>query len=90
MTSDQPVGDLKPITPARLAQELTKLSAARRAGDFNSATWDQRFARIVQELHERRIDGTRAEVQAALKPLVEANAISRLEFDRLVKQLGME
>ena len=90
MSSEPPAGELKPITPERLAQELVKLTAARRSGEFTPATSDQRFARMVRELSERRIDGDRTAVHAALLPLVEQNTISRLEFQRLVKQLGME
>ncbi|HKV73923.1 MAG TPA: hypothetical protein VJN95_05355 [Gemmatimonadales bacterium] len=89
MSSDQPGGQLKPITPARLAQELVKLSATRRAEGFDAAAYDQRFARVIQELRERRIDGGRAEVHAALLPLVEQGTITRAEFDRVTKQLGM-
>ena len=57
MSSEPPAGELKPITPARIAQELTKLTAARRSGEFTPAAYDQRFARMVRELNERRIDG---------------------------------
>lgn len=90
MSSEPPSGELKPITPERLAQELIKLTAARRGGEFTAATYDQRFARMVRELSERRIHGDRAAIHAALLPLVEQNTISRMEFERLVKQLGME
>lgn len=90
MPSEPPAGELKPITPARIAQELIKLTSARRSGEFTPATYDQRFARMIRELNERRIDGDRAAVHAALLPLVEQNTISRMEFERLVKQLGME
>lgn len=89
MSSDQPDAQLKPITPARIAQELVKLSATRRAEGFDAAAYDQRFARVIQELRARRIDGGRAEVHAALLPLVEQGTITRGEFDRVTKQLGM-
>lgn len=89
MSEDQSGGTLKPITPARIAQELVKLSATRTAPGFDAATYDQRFARVIQELRERRIDGGRAEVHAALLPLVEKGTITRAEFDRVTKQLGM-
>jgi hypothetical protein len=90
MTSDQPEGrELKPVTPARVAQEITKLSAAKRNGEINADEYDQRFARIIQELRERRIEGSRAEINAALQPLIKAGTISAAEFERLTRQLGL-
>jgi hypothetical protein len=82
-------GELKPIKPERIAQELAKFHALRQKGELKPEVLDQKFARIVQELRERRVDGTREEVKAALKPLVESGAISRGEHDRLLAQLGM-
>ncbi len=82
-------GELTPIKPARIAQELAKLTAARRSGELKPEVYDQKFARTIQELRERRIDGGRAEVSAALKPLLDAGDISALEYDRLLTQLGM-
>ncbi|HXG45810.1 MAG TPA: hypothetical protein VNJ71_13750 [Gemmatimonadales bacterium] len=82
-------GELKPIKPERIAEELAKFHALRQTGELRPEVLDQKFARIIQELRERRVDGTREEVKAALKPLVESGAISRGEHDRLLAQLGM-
>jgi len=91
MSADEPKGPaLKPVTPARVAQEITKLSADRRNGQVDAHVYDQRFARMIQELRERRIEGTRADIQAALEPLVKAGTITAGEFKRLLSQLGMQ
>jgi hypothetical protein len=82
-------GDLTPIKPERIAQELAKFHADRQSGRFKTDVLDQKFARIIQELRDRRVDGTRAEMLAALKPLVDSGAVSRGEHDRLLTQLGM-
>jgi hypothetical protein len=82
-------GDLTPIKPARIAQEIAKLSAARRSGEIKADMYDQRFARVIQELRGRHIDGTREEIVAALKPLVDAGDITEKEQFRLLAQLGM-
>jgi hypothetical protein len=82
-------GELTPIKPARIAQEIAKLSASRRSGDLKPDAYDQRFAKIIHELRERRIDGGRAEVSAALKPLLDAGDITAKEYDRLLTMLGM-
>ncbi|HEY7682929.1 MAG TPA: hypothetical protein VH879_09825 [Gemmatimonadales bacterium] len=82
-------GELTPIKPARIAQEIAKLSAARRNGEVKADEYDQRFARMIQELRGRRVDGGREEVQAALKPLLDAGDITEKEHFRLLAQLGM-
>jgi len=82
-------GELTSIKPARIAQEIAKLSAMRKSGEIKADVYDQKFARVIQELRARRIDGTRDEVRAALKPLVEAGDITEKEEFRLLKQLGM-
>ncbi len=86
--SDQP-GELAPIKPARVAQEIAKLSAARKSGELNGPAYDQKFARMIQELRDRRIDGGREEITAALKPLLDAGDITEKEHFRLLAQLGM-
>ena len=48
------------------------------------------FARVIQELRSRHIDGTREEIIAALKPLVDAGDITEKEQFRLLAQLGMK
>lgn len=81
--------ELTPIKPARIAQEIAKLSAARRHGEIKNDEYDQRFARVIQELRGRRVDGSREDIQAALKPLIDAGDITEKEAFRLVAQLGM-
>jgi hypothetical protein len=82
-------GELTPIKPARIAQEIAKLSAAKRAGEIKADMYDQRFARVIQELRGRQIDGSREEIVAALKPLLDAGDITEKEHFRLLAQLGM-
>ncbi len=82
-------GELTPIKPARVAQEIAKISAARRSGEIKADMYDQRFARVIQELRGRQIDGSREEIVAALKPLLDAGDITEKEHFRLLAQLGM-
>lgn len=87
--TDQP-GGLTPIKPARIAQEIAKISAGRRSGEIKADMYDQKFARVIQELRSRQIDGTREEIIAALKPLVDGGDITEKEQFRLLAQLGMK
>ncbi len=89
MSQDDSNSTMKPITPERVAQELTKLHELREKGELNPGNYDQRFARMVGELRERRISGNRQEILAALQPLRARGVVSETEWMRLTKQLGL-
>ena len=91
MESTNPMADEEqtPIAPARVAQELTALSAGRKAGKFTENEYEHRFSRMISELRDRRISGTRAEIMATLTPLKVAGTVSDADWIRLVKQLGL-
>jgi hypothetical protein len=87
--SDPQGGTLKPVTPARVAEELRRLSAARKSGELDATNYDQRFARMIGELRDRRIEGSRAEILAVLTPLKDDGTVSVSDWNRLAKQLGL-
>jgi hypothetical protein len=89
MSADQSEKSLTPISPQRLAEELERLSAMRRNGELDRAGFDQRFARMVGELRDRKISGSREEIQAALNPLRMGDTLRPEEWFRLEKQLGL-
>jgi hypothetical protein len=80
---------LTPIAPARLAQELTRLSAARASGEWDANEYEHRFARMIGELRDRRIAGNRAEILAAITPLKDDGTVTLTDWDRLVRSLGL-
>ncbi len=80
---------LTPISPARAAQELAKLSAAHKSGELNKNEYEHKFARMVSELRDRQIAGTRPEIMAALEPLRLEGVVTPVEWDRFVSQLGL-
>ncbi|HEU4698525.1 MAG TPA: hypothetical protein VFS40_05060 [Gemmatimonadales bacterium] len=82
-------GQLKPVSPARVAQELQRLSAQRTSGELDKDAYEHRFSRMVSELRDRRIDGSRAEILAALTPLRDDGTITTPDWDRLIRQLGL-
>jgi hypothetical protein len=88
MAADQG-GALKPITPARVAEELRKLSSQRKEGKLAADEYEHRFARMISELRERRIDGSRADILGTLTPLKDQGIISASDWQRLTKQLGL-
>jgi hypothetical protein len=89
MPADQQGGALKPIKPARVAEELRKLSAARKSGELKPDEYEHRFARMIGELRDRRIDGSRAEILATLTPLFEEGVVTAEDWRRLTRQLGL-
>jgi hypothetical protein len=89
MSADKQEGALKPVTPVRVADELKKLSAQRKEGKLEPDEYEHRFARMITELRERRIDGCRAEILGTLTPLKDQGIISLSDWARLTKQLGL-
>lgn len=80
---------LTPIAPERAAQELLKVSTAFRNGELNATEYEHKFSRMIQELRDRRIGGTRAEIMAALEPLRLNGSVTPTEWDRFTTQLGL-
>ena len=87
--ADQQGDKLKPITPARVAEELKKLSSERAAGGVRPDEYEHRFSRMITELRDRRIDGSRAEILATLTPLLQDGIVSAEDWRRLTRQLGL-
>ena len=89
MSADQQEGALKPVTPTRVAEELKRLSQQRQEGQLDADEYEHRFARMIGELRDRRIDGSRAEIMATLTPLFEQGVVSAQDWRRLTRQLGL-
>jgi hypothetical protein len=87
--ADQQEGKLKPVTPARVADELRKLSSARTNGTIKPDEYEHKFSRMITELRDRRIDGNRAEILATLTPLLQEGVVSAEDWRRLTRQLGL-
>ncbi|HET9275070.1 MAG TPA: hypothetical protein VFN96_03245 [Gemmatimonadales bacterium] len=81
--------ELKPITPERVVQELRKLSEGRKSGQYDGDEYEHRFARMVSELRDRRIEGSRAQIMAALEPLKLDGTLDPKAYLRLTKSLGL-
>jgi hypothetical protein len=82
-------GDLKPVTPARVAEELRKLSTQRASGNLKPDEYEHRFSRMITELRDRRIDGSRTEILGTLTPLLQEGVVSAEDWRRLTRQLGL-
>ena len=80
---------LKPIAPARVAKELRKLVAGQKSGEYDADEYEHRFARMIGELRDRSIDGSRADILAALTPLRSDGTLDPIAWERLTRSLGL-
>jgi hypothetical protein len=87
--ADQQESKLKAITPARVAEELRKLSSMKASNTIKVDEYEHRFSRMITELRDRRIDGSRAEILATLTPLLQEGVVSAEDWRRLTRQLGL-
>jgi hypothetical protein len=87
--AEQESNNLKPVTPARVADELRKLSGMKAEGSIKPNEYEHRFSRMISELRDRRIDGSRAEILATLTPLLQEGVVSAEDWRRLTRQLGL-
>jgi hypothetical protein len=78
-----------PVPITRIVEELEKLKIEMDAGNLKHSEYDQRLARILQELRERGVDGDRAKVTAALDDLTRRTVITPGVRDHLEKRLGL-
>ena len=81
--------NLTPIPPGRVASELRKICEMRDTGQLDRDEYEHRFARMVSELRDRRIAGTRAEIMAVLNPIKEEGKVDATAWDRLIGSLGL-
>ena len=80
---------LTPISPARVATELRKLSEGRKSGQYDADEYEARFARMIGELRDRQIAGDRAEIMAELTPLSQDGTLDPVAWRRLTRSLGL-
>ena len=80
---------LKPITPDRVVTELRNLSEGRKTGQYDADEYEHRFARMIGELRDRRIEGSRAQIMEALSPLMKDGTLDPVAWERLTRSLGL-
>ena len=79
-----------PISIERFVEELEKLHQGMTGGDYKPGEYDQRLAKTLQELRERRIDGDRSQISAALDTCLERGTITDSVRVHLQKRLDLD
>ncbi len=79
-----------PISIERFVEELEKLHQGMTSGDYKPGEYDQRLAKTIQELRERRIEGDRSEIAAALDACLKSGTITDSVRVHLQKRLDLD
>jgi len=78
-----------PVSVERLVQELEKLKVEMDAGSLGHGEYDQRLARVIQELRERGLDADRPKIKEALATLLQRGVITPGVLQHVEKRLGL-
>jgi len=78
------------VSVERLVQELERLKQEMDAGRLKSGEYDQRLARVIQELRERGLDADRARITAALDDALRRGIITSGGREHLDRRLGLK
>ena len=81
---------MTPVTLERFVQELEILKKEMTVGALRHGEYDQRLARIIGELRERKIDADREQIVATLDELLKREVITTGVRSHIVKRLGIE
>ncbi len=77
------------ISIERFVQELENLKAEMDAGNLRHSEYDQRLARVISELRQRKLDADRSEITAAIDAALGRGVITPSVKDHLEKRLGL-
>ncbi len=77
------------ITVERLITELEKLKREMDAGSLKAGEYDQRLARVLRELRERKLDADRKAITAALDDALKRGVIVPAVKTHIEKRLGL-
>jgi hypothetical protein len=80
----------EPVSVQRFVQELEKLKSEMDAGRLKHGEYDQRLARVIQELRERKLDADRAAIQTAIDGALQRGVITAGVKTHLEKKLGLK
>lgn len=77
------------ISLDRFVKELEKLKEEMDAGHLRHGDYDQRLARVIQELRELGLDADRPRITATLEDLLKRGVITASVKQHLEKRLGL-
>ncbi|OGU02072.1 MAG: hypothetical protein A2W29_10830 [Gemmatimonadetes bacterium RBG_16_66_8] len=78
-----------PVSVQRFVQELEKLKGEMDAGKLKHGEYDQRLARVIKELRDRKVDAERQALQTAIDGALAKGTITPGVKTHLEKRLGL-
>ena len=81
---------MPPISVQHLTSKLVELKAEMDANKLRHGEYDQRLARLIGELRERKVEADRAEVVAALENLLAEGTITPTVKSHMMARLGLD
>ncbi len=77
------------ITLDHLVRKLEELNTLMRSGTLKHGEYDQRLARLIGELRERKLDAERPAIDATMDDLVSRGVITPAVRAHMEKKLGL-
>ena len=78
-----------PISIERFVEQLEKLKTEMVSGNLQHSEYDQRLARVIQELRERGLDADRPKITATLEDVLAKGTITPSVKEHLENRLGL-
>ena len=72
-----------------LVRKLEELNDLMRRGQLRHGEYDQRLARLIGELRERRLDAERADIASTMDDLVQRGVITPAVRSHMESKLGL-
>lgn len=80
---------MPPISVQHLTTKLEELKLEMDAGTLRHGEYDQRLARIITELRERKLEADRDEIVAAIENLLSRGVITPSVKTHMETRLGL-
>ena len=77
------------ITLENFVQKMEALHSGMTGGEYKHGEYDQRLARIISELRDRKIDAERTQITAAIDDMQSRGVITPAVREHLINRLGL-
>ena len=81
---------MPPISVQHLTTKLEELKAEMDAGNLRHGEYDQRLARLIGELRDRKVQEDREGVVATLEDLLSKGVITPAVKTHMIARLGLD
>jgi hypothetical protein len=78
------------ITLDHLVRKFEKLKEGMDSGEFDHGEYDQRLARMIAELRDRKIDADRDAIKSTLDDLQQRGVIPQSVREHVESRLGLK